>query len=348
MSDTIKNFLDDGKLKTALVTVKLIKEVSSNSYIIADKSMVAILDTNAAPEHAKHLTTGNWYKLIKCQKGEKNTINKNKLFKPVKTLFKDEIGDIADQVENLENTIETTASAKKYEDFQAISKKANHSKIDKLTVKVITMSRVITTSKGNYQICNIKDSNGDTASMNLYSKYLNSVEPFKIFTITNMRKGEVTKNDETKMRLHTTGFTKIEPGTMEDSINFKQVGNGDESITGEVIGFGEISIYPSCKLHYKKLDENNNCPSCNKELEDDEILDDFRTEIYIEAKSNNLPDNDMESDVKQILAFKKALDIKQGENIEEKLEGMTGKTVKIDFNADDAKRFIAVSIQLIE
>ena len=56
----------------------------------------------------------------------------------------------------------------------------------------------------------------------------------------------------------------------------------------------------------------------------------------------------MESDVKQILAFKKALDIKQGENIEEKLEGMTGKTVKIDFNADDVKRFIAVSIQLIE
>ena len=163
-----------------------------------------------------------------------------------------------------------------------------------------------------------------------------------------MRKGEVTKNDETKMRLHTTGFTKIEPGTMEDSINFKQVGNGDESITVEVIGFGEISIYPSWKLHYKKLDENNNCHSCNKELEDDEILDDFRTEIYIEAKSNNLPDNDMESDVKQILAFKKALDIKQGENIEEKLEGMTGKTVKIDFNADDVKRFIAVSIQLIE
>jgi hypothetical protein len=344
MSDTIKTFLDDGKLKTSLLTVKLIKEVSSNSYIIADKSMVAILDTHAAPDHAKHLNTGNWYKLIKCNKGEKSTINVNKLFKPVKTLFKDEIGDIADKVENLENTLETTASTKRYEDFQTISHKPNHTKIDRLTVKVITMSRVITTSKGNYKICNIKDVNGDKASINLYGKYIDSLELFKIFTITNTRKGEVTKDDETKMRLHTTGFTKVEHGTLEDSINFKEVGNADQSITGEVIGFGDLAIYNSCKLHYKKLDENNNCPRCNKDLKDDEILEDFRTEIYIEAKRSDITDE--ESEVKQILAFKKALNIKPDDNIEEKLDEMTGKTLTIDFNSDDAERFIAVSIQL--
>ena len=38
MSDTIKTFLEDGKLKTSLVTVKLIKQISIDSYIIADKS----------------------------------------------------------------------------------------------------------------------------------------------------------------------------------------------------------------------------------------------------------------------------------------------------------------------
>ena len=148
------------------------------------------------------------------------------------------------------------------------------------------------------------------------------------------------------MRLHTTGFTKIEGGTIEDAMNFKQIGNGDESITGEIIGFGELSIYQSCKIHYKKVDEDNNCPKCNKELKDDQMLEDLRTEIYIEAQDEN--SNDEESEVKQILAFKRILDIKQGEDIEEKLNSMTGKRAKIDFNIDEAERFIAVSIQMIE
>ena len=346
MADTIKTFLDHGKLRNSSLTVKLVKEISRNSYIVADKSMVAILDIHDAPDHAKFFKTGNWYKLIKCQKGEKSTIKSNKQFKPVRAVIKDEIEDITKEIEDLENDAETSASAKKYEDFETLSSKPNQTKIERLTVKVATVSRVIATNKGNYQICNIKDVKGNTTSINLYSNYLNSLELFKIFTLTNLRKSEVTKNEETKMRLHTTGFTKIEGGTIEDAMNFKQIGNGDESITGEIIGFGELSIYQSCKIHYKKVDEDNNCPKCNKELKDDQMLEDLRTEIYIEAQDEN--SNDEESEVKQILAFKRILDIKQGEDIEEKLNSMTGKRAKIDFNIDEAERFIAVSIQMIE
>ena len=65
---------------------------------------------------------------------------------------------------------------------------------------MITKSRTINTNKGNYQICNIKDAKGDIASINLYSKHLNQLQLFKIYTITNLRKGEVTKNEETNMR----------------------------------------------------------------------------------------------------------------------------------------------------
>ena len=108
----------------------------------------------------------------------------------------------------------------------------NHSKIENVTVKVITASRVISTNKGKYQICNIKDSTGNTSSINLYSNNLNTLTPFKIFSIANLRKGEVTKNEETKMRLHTTNFTKIDAGTLDDVINFKDVGNGDDTVTG--------------------------------------------------------------------------------------------------------------------
>ena len=65
MSDTIKSFLDDGKLKTSALTVKLIKQIDELSYIIADKSMVAILDIHDNPTHGKYMQIGLWYKLIK-------------------------------------------------------------------------------------------------------------------------------------------------------------------------------------------------------------------------------------------------------------------------------------------
>ena len=69
MSDTIKSLLNDGKLKTSMVKVQLVKQISLNSYIIADTSMVAILDIQDASSHSKHLNQGDWYNLIKCSKG---------------------------------------------------------------------------------------------------------------------------------------------------------------------------------------------------------------------------------------------------------------------------------------
>ena len=179
---------------------------------------------------------------------------------PVKTLLKVEVGDISREVEELTVGMVEKAKSKTYKNLKVISKQPNNSKINQITVKVISQSRVITTERGKYQICNLKDVNGDSTSINLYNKYINCLTPFKIYRLMNLKKGEVTKNDETKMRLHTTGFTKIEDGNMEDSMNFQNVSNADGSITGEVIGFGEISMYESCKIHLKKIDEDKNCP----------------------------------------------------------------------------------------
>ena len=347
MSDTIKKFLEDGKLKTSLITVKLIKEISINSYIIADKSMVALLEIHEAPAHAKYMQAGSWYKLIKCQKGGKGTIKINKAFKPVRTQVKEDIDDISAEVRRLEQSIEKKASSMQYVNLQTIREKPNHTKIDNLTIKVITKSRVISTNTGNYQICNIKDAEGDNASINLYSKHLNKLEPFKIYTLRNLRKGEVKKDEETKMRLHTTGFTKIEDGSMEDSVNFKLIGNGDESVAGVVIGFGDITFYQSCKIHYSKLDDDLKCPKCNMELRPEDILQDFRSELYIE---DNKTESQMEeTEVKEIIFFKKALEKSQDytqDDIEKQLDELTGKTAKIDYNIDDADRLVAVSIQL--
>ena len=84
MDDTIKTFLNTDKLKTSALTVKQVKEFGHNTYIVADKSMVAVLDINDAPSHSKHLLQGFWFKLIKCTVGEGKTIKINNVFKPVK------------------------------------------------------------------------------------------------------------------------------------------------------------------------------------------------------------------------------------------------------------------------
>ena len=347
MDDTIKTFLNTDKLKTSALTVKLVKEFGHNTYIVADKSMVAVLDINDAPSHSKHLLQGFWFKLIKCTVGEGETIKINKVFKPIKTKLTQEIDDLDIKVEEFEKTFKTTASTKRYHTFESLFELPNYSKIAKLTIKVISRSRVIPTNKGNYQICTIKDSDGNTSSLNLYSKQLNTLEPFKIYTLYGLRKGEVTKNDMTQMRLHTTSFTKIDNGDIEDLVNFEQVSNGEGSITGTLIGIGEITPYQSCKIHFKKLDDELQCPSCVSSLKNEDILNDFKAEFYIETQGCSAE----EQDIKDITIFKRVLNHLLDPNkeaIEEQLNELEGKTAMIDYNKDDAERLIAVSIKLMK
>ena len=113
--------------------------------------------------------------MIKCHKINENSIKPNDKFKPIKVHAKKELLDDQQKIMKLEESLQEIACLKVYEDLESISKKPNHSKVDTLTVKVTTISRPIHTSKGVYQICNIKDINGNTGSMNLYSQYVNSL-----------------------------------------------------------------------------------------------------------------------------------------------------------------------------
>ena len=239
---------------------------------------------------------------------------------------------------------------KNYETLDNISTKPNQAKIETLVLKVITVSRVIITAKGRYQICNVKDSTGDSGTLNIYSNYVNRLEPFSIYTFKNLKKGEVTKSDETKMRLHTTNFTKIESGSSEDVINFTNVSNGDETIIGQIVACGEVSLYKSCKLHYKKVDEENTCPKCESQLTEKDLVIDFRLEIYLEVHQNN---DEEEIDVKEIMVFKRVLnsmiDDCQEKDIDQKVNNqLTGKTAKVDYKIDEADRLIAVSLAIVK
>ena len=181
---------------------------------------------------------------------------------------------------------------------------------------------------------------GKTTSINLYSKYIDTLEPFYIYTLSNLRKGEVNKNDVSQMRLHTTNFTQVKPSTAEDDLKFQHIANGDRSEEGEILGFGEMMFYLSCRTHHSKLNDEQMCPKCQSHLRDDQTVEDFKTEIYIELKSNDEEDS---PEVIEVVLFRRTV-----QHLMEKddIEPLIGARIKIDCNVDEADRLIAVKMTL--
>ena len=345
MTDSLQTLLLQGKIKAPYLPVQVVKQIDSNSYIIADKSRAAVLDTSKSSQ-GKNLVSGASYKIIKGIKEDENTLQTNPSYKPVAHKFKLEISKLDEKVEELEEFLDMRSKKKLYTDIASLHTKLVHSKIQELTVKIMSKSRIITTAKGSYQICTIKDWKGEKTSLNLYTKFLDSVEVFKIYKFTNLRKGEINKNEEVEMRLHTTGFTKIEEGTVDDILNFKDVHNGDAVVVGEFIGVGDITWYRSCKSHFCKVTETNECMKCKRIIAANEIEDDFRMEIYIEEEGRELKEE--EAEVKQILMFKRTIDEKYTKNIEEGIEKLIAKKMRINYNIEDGNRFIGVLLELLD
>ena len=58
MSDTIQSFLNDGKLNTSSLTVKIVKTFGDNAYIVADKSKVAIKNNSDKEDYNLYPNNG--------------------------------------------------------------------------------------------------------------------------------------------------------------------------------------------------------------------------------------------------------------------------------------------------
>ena len=66
--------------------------------------------------------------------------------------------------------------------------------------------------------------------------------------------------------------------------------------------------------------------------------------MYIEEKL----DENEESDVKQILIFKKTFVEKYQNDIDATIQELLAKRIRIDYNVEAGSRYIAVSIELVE
>jgi len=123
---------------------------------------------------------------------------------------------------------------------------------------------------------------------------------------------------------------------------FMQVRNGDATMEGTLIGFGEITTYSSCPID---LDDMDQCSKCMKVIKDAEKIEDFRTTIYVEPKQEKESD---ETDVMEVTIFKRALANIKTNNAEEKLTALVNTKIIVDYNIDNDGRFIAISVDLIK
>ena len=335
-TSSLKHFLDDGKLSGNILTVTLVKKITNERYIIGDKSGLAILEYSNTGK--KELKIGTGIKLIKPVNLNKWTVRCNSNFAPVKTLDHDEVNAKPKQLQELENKVEKPKENSKHDNhmtFEEIRKMPTGNAIQKLTFLVTKNSRIITTTSGQYQICGLKDIQGQTLSINLYDKFINSLEVGNVFMATRIKKFNLKKDGQYESRLSTTKFTGISLAPAKETKLFENMKISDNSMDGTILGFSELNCYYSCSIHWNKIDDTGACPACNDKPPESKF--DFKAKLLVAC-----PDN--EEEIKTFLMFKRAAKMitteETEEDVENKLAEYSGGQCTIEYDNSDEELVI--------
>ena len=335
---SLQSFLANGKLNGNILTVTVVKKISSERYIVGDKSGLAVLEHQ---QNGKELKTGTGIKLIKPVRATENVLKCNTNFPPVKALEHDKVSPTSAQLQEIESKVENTENNNvkedKYLTFEEIKKMTAGTVVQKVTFLVTRVSRIIKTTNGHYQICGIKDIEGQTLSINLYDKFTNSLEVGNVIDATKIKKFNLKKEGEYFPRLSTTRFTLISNAPQKEKAAFENIKIADNSLDGTIIGFSEISCYYSCTKHWNKIDDDGACPVCTSKP--DESKFDFKAKLLVASADN-------EEEIKTFLIFKRAATMitteETEDDIENKLAEYCGRqcTVEYDDTEEDDKLVI--------
>ena len=175
-------------------------------YIVGDASGLAILDMTENQHHEKDLMIGSTVKLLKPETKDEQTIMTNKKFKPLQTKqtlklkpSKEDLAKLTLIIEQKEPT-EQNEQIVEHTTFASIRANTSQSLIPQLTVMVTSVSRLIDTKMGIYQIAGIMDATGDKISMSLYDSSVGSLEFGNTYTITKVKKSVLKKESGPELR----------------------------------------------------------------------------------------------------------------------------------------------------
>ena len=333
----LQDFLQGSKA-IVILEVTIIKDLGGNMFIIADaKATCALLIIEDLTNIEKLLKTGKGIRIIKPEQIKKNILKPSPRFRiqPGKHMSI-KIGDKdLKNIETLASTFHVPSTFTSLGDIEEMSKKGPFLSCS-LDVLVTKLSRPIQTNSGPYRIAGIKDHLGNTSDINFYGASGDTVEPFKIYTITKAKVTTLSGKNNFH-RLATTRSSVVTEASSSVCEAFKDICIGEVSISGKIAGVVDVTVYTSCTQHKKKVSNTGECPICQTIAS--KTNPDYYANIYIQDENNN---------IQTVKTFNSHMPshIVTSPNIEEALTAfVTDKHVKADVNisGDD---FTCVRIQI--
>ena len=326
--------------KVSVLHVNVIKQIDSTHYVVADQTGMAIMITDEQAN--QFIEIGKGLKMVKPSRIDENTISTHPKFKPMKTKATQMDVDF-DQIKELEKKIMPRHCQNNSISFNKIETDfADNAIIDQILVYVTSASRIIDGKYGEYQICNIVDTDGSSIAINLYKSNINKLVINKVYKISKIKKTNLSNDN--KLRIATTNFTKIVDGSQGELDFFKDVKIADEKIDGIYLMFNNLHHYKSCKKHQSKLDDSGNCNHCKNFNNQDEKTD-FVCSLVLEKSEDEMP--------VEIAIFRRHLDIAIDENLSEPdliefLEQLlVGKQCQVDYNVVGSDNNVAIRLIIL-
>ena len=227
--------------KVNWVQVNIIKQINTTNYIVGDASCVSIMTIPEDSGYEKYVEVGKGIKLVKPQRIAEKHISCHPKFSPMKSRpQKININQV--EVETLASSVIIKPPRSNETSFSKINTDYDYNTVINTVVMYVTSKLKIINGKYiNYQICNLKDCEGGSGTINLYKYNIDKLEISKIYKIERIKKTAI-KSDHGP-RLATTNFTKITDVTEAKAAVFAHVQLGDKRIKGECILFSDLLCY---------------------------------------------------------------------------------------------------------
>ena len=318
---SVREFMD-GSCKH--LKVHIVKKINGANYIGGDNSKLVHITLN--PDTFGELQQDQSYSLIKPEKQSENVVNANSKFKPAK-INKLKVEISTENIKKFENGITLHRLESDNETFNSSETKAANYKLKRMTVKCLSLSRIIETTYGQYRIAKIRDTENNKGDINLNKHNKNKMEVDKLYNMENVKIGDYRSETSKYRRLSTIPTTVIKQVELIDEAKYDHITLGDEKTTTVCIGLGRVYGYYGCKKCWKKVYEDaEKCENCN--IPTDEKTKEFSCELYLEIADEVLTAQAFKRQFPNINL--QAVDLDTVETVLE--DHIVGKKMEIEYN----------------
>ena len=333
---SVMEFMESGGTK---LKAHILKKINSENYIGGDESKIVHIKVG---NKIGELCTGVSYLFIKPEKQDDETLVLNEKFKAVKVAkihLSDKTISVNELFERLKESINIVGEACG-DTFETIEAKPANAKVTKMTVKCLSISRIIESPYGEYRIAKLRDSNNNKGDINLNKHTKNKMEVGKLYHIENFKTSTYKAEGSEFRRLGTLPTTMIKALGSTEQKQWSHIRLGDEEASGDCIGIGKTFGYFGCANCWKKVEVDATfCTKCSAATETRTM--EFSTELYIEIDDKILTLQGFRRQFPQL-----KVESIEAEDIEELMEKeFVGKKIDMEFNEgdeDESKKLVKI------